>query len=287
MASTLLCTLGGQPQIITFTLDLLLQRGEPIERVMVIWLAGDARYRRAFHRLQAEFVGERYAGHAIHLLSEYPTLHGRPLARAVQGEEINAIWETFHQVLRDLKADQQHVHLSLSGGRRVMALIGFSAAMQYFGPTDRVWHLYTPPALAEQAHEGALMHAPPEAGVQLLPVPFVPLGTLFPGLRPALGLTPEQQQGLLSILPGGQDWERCVQVWEQLTPRQREVLVALVRHESRQAAADALHISLTTLDSHKQSIFAACQQAWPNAPTVNLAFLRQTFRAFIAAQVPL
>ncbi len=33
---TLLATLGGQPQVITFTLDLLLQRGYPISEVVLV-----------------------------------------------------------------------------------------------------------------------------------------------------------------------------------------------------------------------------------------------------------
>jgi hypothetical protein len=61
---TLLATLGGQPQVVTFALDLLLARGIPIRDVLVVHLADPSpRLRRARERLAAEFVGDRYAGY--------------------------------------------------------------------------------------------------------------------------------------------------------------------------------------------------------------------------------
>jgi len=44
-STTLVATLGGQPQIITFTLDLLLARGEQIDQVVIVYLASDLRCR--------------------------------------------------------------------------------------------------------------------------------------------------------------------------------------------------------------------------------------------------
>ena len=53
---TLLATLGGQPQVVTFTLDLLLQRGFPISEVIVIHpQAAHPRLQHSLDRLNAEF----------------------------------------------------------------------------------------------------------------------------------------------------------------------------------------------------------------------------------------
>jgi len=280
--STLVCTLGGQPQVVTFTLDRLLAQGERIGQVIVVWLAGEARYRRAFDRLKAEFVGDQYAGQHIHFHHRPVQWHGKLLARVVHATEIDAAWETFSTLLGELKAQKQHIHLSLAGGRRMLALVGLSAAMQHFGPSDCAWHLYTPSEITEKARDGALMHVSDER-VQLLRVPVAPLGALFPGLRPALGMTPSQQQGALTTLLPSEEWQRCEQVWNQLSRRQRETLVALVQHASRKQAAQALHIAVSTLDTHKEEIFAACREAWPEAE-VNLAFLRRMFRAYLATR---
>ncbi len=57
---TLVATLGGQPQIVTFTLDLLLKRGIPIYEVIVVHPAASPYIQQSLERLNAEFVGDRY-----------------------------------------------------------------------------------------------------------------------------------------------------------------------------------------------------------------------------------
>src|SRR6266568_6437909 len=57
---TLVATLGGQPQIVTFTLDLLLKRGTPIYEVIVVHPAFSPRVQQSLERLRAEFAGDRY-----------------------------------------------------------------------------------------------------------------------------------------------------------------------------------------------------------------------------------
>ena len=55
---TLLATLGGQPQVVTFTLDLLLQRGFPISEVILVHPeASHPRLQHSLDCLNAEFVG--------------------------------------------------------------------------------------------------------------------------------------------------------------------------------------------------------------------------------------
>jgi CRISPR-associated protein Csx14 len=53
---TLVATLGGQPQIVTFTLDLLLKRGIPISEVVVVHPAASPRIQQSLERLNAEFA---------------------------------------------------------------------------------------------------------------------------------------------------------------------------------------------------------------------------------------
>src|SRR5947207_13667866 len=57
----LVATLGGQPQIVTLTLDLLLKRGTPISEVIVVHPASSPRVQQSLDRLRAEFAGDRYA----------------------------------------------------------------------------------------------------------------------------------------------------------------------------------------------------------------------------------
>src|SRR5436305_6121528 len=57
---TLVATLGGNPQIVTFTLDLLLRRGIPIYEVIVVHPASSPHLQQSLERLNAEFVGDCY-----------------------------------------------------------------------------------------------------------------------------------------------------------------------------------------------------------------------------------
>src|SRR6266571_2485307 len=57
---TLVATLGGQPQIVTFTLDLLLRRGISIYEVIIVHPASSPSIQQSLARLNAEFVGDRY-----------------------------------------------------------------------------------------------------------------------------------------------------------------------------------------------------------------------------------
>src|ERR1700693_3449524 len=70
---TLVATLGGQPQVVTFTLDLLLRRGIPIYEVIVVHPASSPHLQRSLERLNAEFIGDRYSFEGKNL-----TIHLRP-----------------------------------------------------------------------------------------------------------------------------------------------------------------------------------------------------------------
>lgn len=58
--TTMICTLGGQPQVVTFALDALLADGVPITHCIVLHFANDnRRIKRSLDKLAAEFVNGR------------------------------------------------------------------------------------------------------------------------------------------------------------------------------------------------------------------------------------
>src|SRR5438105_12814529 len=104
---TLLATLGGQPQVVTFTLDLLLRRGLPISEVIVLHPeASDPRLQHSLACLNAEFVGDQYQfnGSTIHLRSQVLRLDDDTLLEDIV-DDISATGalDTIHQLIRDLK----------------------------------------------------------------------------------------------------------------------------------------------------------------------------------------
>src|SRR5436305_12647264 len=88
---TLLATLGGQPQVITFTLDLLLARGIPIREVVVVHPATYDRLQDSIARLAAEFPNERYrqTGQRIRFRRHVLQLYNRPIHDITNNQSTN------------------------------------------------------------------------------------------------------------------------------------------------------------------------------------------------------
>ncbi len=178
----LLATLGGQPQVVTFTLDLLLRDGFPISEVFVILpKASDQRLQHSLACLRKQFIDDCYHidGRTItcRFDSRVLRLNNIPLEDILDDVGAVGAHETIYHLIRELKQQRQCiVHLSVTGGRRTMALLAISAAQLNFKHTDHIWHIYTPREFRLRADEGAIMHASPDDGVRLFTVPFVPWG---------------------------------------------------------------------------------------------------------------
>ncbi len=276
---TLIATLGGQPQIVTLTLDLLLERGERIDQVVVVYLAGNPRYQQAFRRLGGEFPGDRYAGRSIHLRGAAVRRGSELPAEARTALEVEAVRVTFFDLLADLKRQGRRVHLSLSGGRRILALAAMGAAIQHLTPADSIWHVFTPPDVTETLRQTEAMHLPPNSGASLIQVPFVPWAAYFPALRPLLEQPSDQTARAAWLAPD--ERALCQAAWEKLTPRQQAVLAQIAMGRTRQQAADQLRVAPSTIDSHIKAIHAVCRAAWPEGAHIDSAFLRARFGPFL------
>jgi len=277
---TAVITMGGQAQVVTFALDALLAMGQDVATVLVLHFStADPRVQRALAQLSAEFSGGRYQGRPLGLRRLMLQANDRPLAAIRTAQEAEAVWQTARDLLAELKRAGQTLHLCVAGGPRLLALTLTSAALLQCDHNDRLWHLYTPREFLAQARDGAILHAPPEAGVRLVPVPLAPWGAYFPALRalaqPTSFRTPFRPA----------DAACCAAVWSRLTVRQRETLRALAEGLSLQEAAERLCITLKTLDTHKSEIFAECRVAWglPANARLTYHFLRDMFGPWLAS----
>ncbi|HEY75210.1 MAG TPA: histidine kinase [Thermoflexia bacterium] len=282
--TTAIITMGGQAQVVTFSLDGLLERGEQVTDVLVLHFSlNDPRVRRALSQLSAEFAGDRYRGHPILFRRLLIQAEEGPLDAIRTGRDAEVVWAAARDLLAELKREGHCLHLCIAGGPRLLALTLVTAAMLHCDHRDRLWHLYTPREFLEKARDGAILHAPPEAGVRLVPVPFVPWGAYFPALR-ALARPPS----LPFPVPDPADAARCAEVWQRLTPRQQEVLRTLAEGFLPQEAAERLGITLKTLDTHKTQILAECRVAWalPEDTRLTYHFLREKFGQWLALHPP-
>lgn len=280
--TSLIATLGGQPQVVTFALDALLAQHEPIEAVYLLHVSTrQPRIRRSLTLLSQEFAGNRYQDRPCHLHRVPLRAGNTPLEDIRNESEAEATWQTVRDLIVRLKHGGHKLHLCVAGGRRMIGLLTMSAAALLCDHHDRVWHIYTPDEFQARARDGAILHAQPGDSVQLIQVPLVPWGTYFPGLR-AMAQAPQaaiaQQMGWLA----GNE-HQCQQVWDELTERQRTVLRAFARGQSPQDVAEALTISLSTVNSHKTAILDACRNAWHIAPDARLDyhFVRERFGPFM------
>lgn len=279
----LVATVGGQPQVVTFALDALFAQGEPIQAVYILHLAPiEARLQRSLDCLAQAFNQQRYAGY-ICPLHFIPIQHGaEPLSAIRSAAEAEATWQTVYQFLATLKNEGHTLHLCIAGGRRLIGLLVTSAAMLLCDHQDRLWHLYTPDALRARAHEGSIMHVQPHDGVELIPVPLVPWGAYFPALR-ALAQTPAKAVAEQMSWFSASHEPQCRQVYAQLTERQREILIAFARGLTPQDVAETLHITLSTVNTHKTAILAECRIAWQLEEDTRLdyRYLREHFTHFL------
>lgn len=278
-ASTMIATLGGQPQVVTFALDALLARGEPIVETVVIHFAPhDPRTRQALERLDREFPNDfyAYAKRSIRLRRIMLRDHQGPLVDIVDERTAEAVRFHIAEILRLEKDQGRPLHVVLAGGRRILALMLFLTAIVYLDYSDHLWHLYTPRPFMELARDGQRMHARPEDGVRLIEVPFPHWGADFPGLRQLSSMQLQQP------IPISQDIGRCRQAWQRLTPARRRVLYWIVRGERPQQVAERLGITLKTVDSHLEDIKAVCREIWELPPDQSLSYrdLREWFRPF-------
>ena len=277
-------TIGGPPQVVPFALDAPLAPGGGAAEVYLVHLTlDDPRTRQAVSRLQQEFVDDRYAGRRCRLRRVPILLGGAPLADIRSESGAEATWQTVRTLLADLKAEGRRLHLCLSGGRRMMALLAMSAAALLCDHQDRIWHMYTPDATRRRAEAGSVMHVTPADGVQLIQTPVVPWGAYFPALRTLAQTSMEAASAQLRQFTATAD-PACQQVYARLSPRQRAVLHAFAAGQRPDEVAASLHITLSTVNTHKTVILAECRAAWgvPEDAALDYRFLPERFASFVA-----
>jgi CRISPR-associated protein Csx14 len=282
---TLIATMAGGPQIVTFALDSLLAQGENIREVVIVHLspADDPLTDKALQKLASEFAGSTYAGRYPCRLFFHPVLtEGRKLDDIRDETAANIAWSSIYTLIADMKAQNRHLHVCISGGRRMLALLAMSAAMLHFDHTDRLWHMYTPRSFLERAGNGTVMHARPEDGVRLIRVPLAPWGAYFPGLRALTQLPPLEAVAAQTRQLDGDARRRCQAVVDTLTPRQLDTLRAFAAGQSPQEAAETLCVTVKTVHAHKTEILGACRNVWelPDDERLTYHFLREKFGAY-------
>ncbi len=280
-AHVLVATLGGQPQIVTFTLDLLLKEGYPISEVIVLHpKAAHPRLQHALACLSTEFAGNFYkvAERTIHFHSHVLQLDGTPIDDIVDDAHADGTLNTIHQLIGDLKRQGHHIHLSVTGGRRLMSLLAISVASLNFDRHDHIWHLYSPDAIKELTNEGKKMHVSADAGIKLIQGQFISLGAYIYNASQSFRTAQEEQR----VQMEAQEHVRCAEVEKKATPAQLKVLQAFARGLRPPQVAAELSIAPVTVNTHKTALLGYCHNAWniPDQERLDYHFLRAKFAGY-------
>ena len=282
--TTLVATVGGQPQVITFALDELLASGVAITQLTLIYLSSPIpRLQDALQKVIAEIKGPRYENLPLRLTLTPVSTDSGVLDDIRDEADAHTAWEAINQLVIDLKEAHHTLHVCISGGRRILCLLTMSAAMLHFGHQDMLWHMYTPDEWIARSREGAMMHLPSDSGFKLIQVPMMPWGSYFPVLKQLTRPVTQGSDVLATsrrLLDYGEE-ARKTAVLQQLTRRQKEVLAAFGQGLNPQQVADKLFITVKTVDSHKTVILAECRNAWalPEGEWLDYRFIGDKFES--------
>jgi CRISPR-associated protein Csx14 len=287
---TMIATLGGQPQVVTFALDHLLKQNRPIQKVILISLSAESeRFQNSIEKIADELSSTYYKNYPIKLEVKFIGQDDNHLPDIRNESQAQVAWDFVNALICAQKEQQQMLDVVISGGRRMLGMLTMSAAMLYFGHQDRLWHMYTDEDWQQRSAEGAIMHLPNDIGdrFRMMQVPMMPWGSYFPTLRQLANRTNpidliEEQR---AFIDHGEK-ARCLNVFKQLTNRQKANLIAFAKGHRPQEVAELLSVSLRTVDSHKTIILAECRNEWAYSDEIKLdyRFLHDKFGPVLTDQ---
>lgn len=223
--AVLIAPLSSKPQLVTIALDLLFAQGTTIGEAVVLHTS-----------LQRPETRQAVACLGREMPRFYPGVRLRPICLCDEtGEPLAdvdsepAAREAFRVLYREVKAAKRAghtVHLSIAGGRKIIAVYAMAVAQMLFGPEDGVWHILSTPELVASR---ALHPRPGQAA--LIPVPVLRWSQITPALTdlalsddPFEALRRQEELRRGDALRAARDFVEC-----HLTPAERAVVELLVR----------------------------------------------------------
>jgi len=250
--SILIAPVGSKPQLVTLALDLLLLAGEQVVEVVVIHTTtARAATAEALQRLRAQFPAI-YADVSLRCVCLCDE-DGAPLHDVDSPLAARQAFRVLYREIRQAKTARRRIQLSIAGGRKMLAVYGMAAAQLLFDPDDRVWHLYSVPALVERQ---ALHALPGEAA--LVRVPVLRWSEISPALTdlilsedPFEAMERQAAQRRSDALRAARDF-----VEHELSPAEREVVALVVREGLTDAeVARRTSRSPKTVGHHLSSVY--------------------------------
>ncbi len=278
----LIATIGTKPQVVTTAVDLLLAEGCRLSEVVVPHHASAASPVQAgLERLQAEFAAfPQYKDIQFRLCPLAGT--DGPSADIESQADAEAAFRGLYRLLLDTKrADPARpVHLSITGGRKVLAVYGMAAAQLLFDDEDRLWYVLAGGRfLAEER-----LHPQPGDQARLVRVPVLRWGTISPILTdlsqvddPFTAVERQRERQVREALEEARSF-----ILGSLTAAERRVVALLVREGlSDVQMAERLTVSRSTIGTHLEHIYDKARAHW-NLSDLNRSQLTRLLSLYFA-----
>jgi CRISPR-associated protein Csx14 len=261
---TLIATLGSEPQVVTLTLDQLLQRGYPIDLVIVIYTVAEP-ILEAMERILGEFASAHYPHIALRAV---PVMDERGTVPDFLSEaDLRALRKTLYREVQENRRQKRTIHLCISGGRKVMGISAMVVAQLLFSAEDRVWHLVSQ---GWKPGSEVRMHAAADDQICLVPLPVL-RWTDSLGLLAAFGELDDPEEALQrrERLAQADDLRRAREFIERkLTRAEREVVRLACLGWDNAAIAAHLVKSEATVANQLTSAYAKLNEflGFPSRP---------------------
>lgn len=177
-STTLICTLGAQPQVITLSLDLLAGQGRQPEGLLVIHTDPAREPVRSARQALQEALA---AWPKLPARFVTVTDGDRPAADLATAEQAAAFLRTLYREVLALKQAGRQVDLNLSGGRKPMSIYAMVVAQLLFDSHDRVWYLLSEEGLRAS---GQMRLAGQAGAATLMEVPVLRWSSITPAATP-------------------------------------------------------------------------------------------------------
>lgn len=260
--ATLIATLGSEPQVITAVLDLLNYQGVKIQKLIIIQtVSSDSRMIDSVAILKNDIADWKTKAGASAAFVEIKDDYQNSLADIESPEAIKAGFRTIYRLIQTEKQAGRQVHLSISGGRKPLALFGMVAAQMLFDEDDHFWYLIS----GGEFLASKRLHPEKGDNAGLIEVPVILWNRVSPGFenfnhRSDPFIVLEQIQNLQLVERINRS---AIFIESVLTKGEQRVVECLVKEGlTDQGLAERLNLSPRTVEQHLRSAYGKASDFW-------------------------
>jgi len=248
--------------VVTATLDLLFQHGQRIDKIIILHTTSPiSSISSAVDILQGAFTQPPYLDKVQVTFAQLHKEDGSRLIDVATPEDALAGFRIIYKLIKSKKKEGFRINLSISGGRKTLALYGLTAAQLLFDQDDRLWYLFSSGDFLASKR----LHPAPGDEVTLVNIPVI----LWSKVSPAVAELSEVDDPFMAIrrieeLQLKEKYEAArTFILGSLTPAERKVVEILVKEGvSDHEIGERLFLSHRTVEQHLRSAYLKAADHW-------------------------